>query len=239
MRELLARVTTRSRRSDRALRVPHRPRARLARGRARRAGRPRLHGRHRRKPGADPRARLPGRGAGSGSSSTRQPNAPRRPRISRRGQPRLHLRARADRLQGRHRDRDRRRPDPEAARHPFSARTRSSRMCCRSSRHVPHASLLTLLVAIVTVAVSRSSWSDSRRRAARAADRGRRRRSPRRDAARPRRRAASSIVGKVPTGLPSLTLPDLSLLDDVVGSRAGDCPDELHRDGRRRAGVHG
>ncbi len=46
----------------RSLPLPDRPRARLARGRARRPRRDRLHRRHRRARGADPRARLPAGG---------------------------------------------------------------------------------------------------------------------------------------------------------------------------------
>ena len=92
----------------------------------------------------------------------------------------LHLRARADRLQVGHRPRDRRRPDPEAARHPYRQGRLPPRPRWRSSQHLPRD------VSIATLAiVGRRSRADLRARALRAAracaaDRGRRGASPRR-----------------------------------------------------------
>ena len=125
----------------------------------------------------------------------------------------------AHRLQGRHRPRHRARPDPQAARHPHH----QAGLLPRPAERRP--------------ARARDLAADARRWRWRrwscwwawiGSGRTRRRRwwpwasgIAASWLLRPRRRSASRPIGKIPQGLPSITLPDLSLIIQLAPAAAG------------------
>ena len=149
----------------------------------------------------------------------------------------LHLRAGADRLQGGHRRRHRRRPDAEAARHPLRRRRASSRTSLRDrpstcrETSVADAGASALAMIVLLVGLERFAAAGCRRRWSR----WRSASPPRRCSA--SRAAASRRSAHIPRGLPRVRAARPRPRRRALARRARHRADELHRDDRRRPRV--